>query len=241
MIAENQHINEQELFYDQLWEYKSLNSLDLRRYVKILDYFSDIKRKIKQPRILDLGCGTGKFTAIVGHFGPAVGLELSPNAVEKAQKLYPHVTYVQGNALEYQLEPSHYDVVISQEVIEHVWEQERYLEICIKALKPKGYLILTTPNKNVLNHMPNGSDWSNQPIENILTRKELKALVKKKFKILSYDSIIMNFGTIGVYKLINASIIIGVCNRFGFKRFREHILGKLGYGLHQCILAQKVE
>ncbi|NNE14191.1 MAG: methyltransferase domain-containing protein [Saprospiraceae bacterium] len=233
------NIDDQKGFYDTLWAHKKLNSLDLRRYVKILTYFIDIKRKLKQPKILDLGCGTGKFIAMLGEFGQAEGLELSTKAVETAQSLYPQVKYFQGNALTYKLNDKSYDVIISQEVIEHINEQDEYLKVCYNALKPGGYLILTTPNKNVLDHMKDGKNWSNQPIENTLSKVQLKRLIKKKFEILDYDSIIMNFGDQGVYKLINSRYAIGIANKLGLKTWREKRLGKLGYGLHQCILAVK--
>ena len=97
---------------------------------------------------------------------------------------------------------------------------------------------MTTPNKRTFNHMK-GGNWSNQPIEKILTPNEFRTLVSENFKIIKYDSIIHNFGKMGYYKFINHRIIIGVCNRLGFKEFRERINSKLGFGLHQCILAKK--
>ena len=176
---------------------------------------------------------------MLGEFGEAEGLELSEKAVADANKTYAHATYIQGNALEYKLKSEHYDIIVSQEVLEHVWEQEKYLRVCFNALKPGGYLILTTPNKSVLDHMTNGGNWSNQPIENVVTRKILTRLVSKQFKILDYDTIIMNFGKQGIYGIINSRYVIGVANKLGLKKFRERVLGKRGYGLHQCVFAQK--
>ena len=91
-----------------------------------MDFFTIVRRKIKEPIILDLGCGDGRLTSILGEFGYAEGLELSQKAVDNANKLYSHVNYFCGNALDYQLKQEFYDLVVSQEVIEHVWEQEAY-------------------------------------------------------------------------------------------------------------------
>ena len=88
--------------------------------------------------------------------------------------------------------------------------------------------------------MSNGHDWSNQPIEAVLSPKELKTLVSTKFNIISYDSIILNFGDTGYFKLLNHRFVIGGFNRLGLGRFRARILGELGFGLHQCILAKKM-
>lgn len=236
------NIEEQKYFYDKLWSHDDkLNSLKLRRSIKILDYFVKVKKEFHVPRVLDLGCGEGRLTAFIGEFAHTDGIELSQNAVDKANKLYPHVNYFQGNVLEYNFDEDKYDVLISQEVIEHIQEQEKYIDICHKVLKKGGYLILTTPNKRVLNYMVDGEKWSNQPIEKVLSPKKLKGLVSNKFKILDYDSIVLNFGDMGYFKIINSRYIIGIFNRLGLKKFRERILGKLGFGLHQCVLAKKDE
>ncbi|MEH1008503.1 class I SAM-dependent methyltransferase [Winogradskyella sp. ECml5-4] len=234
------NIKNQIEFYDKYWsERKVLNNLKLRRAVKILDYFVTVKREIKEPRIIELGSGDGRFTAFIGEFGNADAIELSKEAVSHANELYPHVNYMHGNALEYPLEYTAYDVVISQEVIEHIEEQDAYLEVCYNILKPGGYLILTTPNKKVFDHME-GGNWSRQPIEKVLTPSDLKGLVSKKFSVIDYDSIILNFGKLGYFKLINNRFLTGFFNKIGLKNTREKILGKLGYGLHQCVFAKKI-
>ena len=232
-------LNEQVDYYDDLWsKRKRMNSLQLMRAIKILDYFVVAKKKLKNPRTLDLGCGDGRFTAFLGEFADTDALELSKEAVEIANSKHPHVSYFQGNATAYKFKPSTYDVVISQEVIEHIEDQQNYIDVCHSVLKDDGYLIMTTPNKKVFDHMK-GGNWSDQPIENILTPSQFKALVKTKFDIISYDSIIFNFGKLGYFKFINHYLIIGASNKLRFKRLREYLLSKFGFGIHQCILARR--
>ncbi|MAM27958.1 MAG: hypothetical protein CMC13_02955 [Flavobacteriaceae bacterium] len=232
-------IDDQIKFYDERWGKKSyLNSLKLRRATKIMDYFTVVKRKLKLPRTIDLGCGDGRFIAFIGEFTPAEGIELSEEAVRLANEKYPNTKFFQGNVLEFPFEKEAYDLVISQEVIEHIEEQPKYVAVAANVLKKGGYLILTTPNKKVFDHME-GGNWSNQPIEKVLTPKELKKLVAQKFDIIRYESIIMNFGNLGYFKFINHRYVIGGCKRLGLEKFREWILSALGFGLHQCVLAKK--
>src|SRR5690606_10800480 len=118
------NIQKQQVFYDQLWSHnEKLNSLNLRRAVKILSYFVDLKKQFKNPKVIDLGCGEGRFAAFLGEFGYVDALELSTRAVESAKKLYYQANYIQGNALTYDFKGNSYDVVISQEVIEHIEDQ----------------------------------------------------------------------------------------------------------------------
>lgn len=235
-------IESQKSFYDEYWdENKLLNSLQLRRCVKILEYFTVVKRKRGQPLIIDLGSGDGRLSAFLGQFGTTDAIELSQFAVDKSNRLYPNVNYQQGDVLTFNFKNNKYDVIVSQEVIEHIENKEKYIDVCNNILKPDGYLILTTPNKTTLDHMTDGKTWSNQPIELPLSKAELTNLLKKNnFKIIKYESIVYNFGDKSYYKIINNRWFVGACNKIGLKKFRETLLSKFGFGLHHCIFAQKI-
>jgi len=235
------NIEDQKSFYDKYWSTtKFINSLQLRRCVKILDYFTVVKRQIRKPLILDLGSGDGRLTAFLGQFGKTDAVELSQQAVEKCNTLYPHVNFQHGDALTFDFEGKTYDVIVSQEVLEHIEDKDKYLGVCADILKPGGYLIMTTPNKKVLDYMTDGDTWSDQPIELPVSKSELKRLLaKQNFKILKYESIVMNFGNKGHYKLINNGYVVAIFKKIGLEGFRESILSKLGYGLHHCVFAKK--
>ena len=232
-------IKNQMQFYDELWSNRfRLNSLQLRRAVAILSYLSKIMLKKKELKVLDLGCGDGRFSGFLGEFVDLDAIELSKKAVETARTNHPHVNFIHGSALDYSFKPESYDVVISQEVIEHIEDQQKYINICNEVLKPNGYLILTTPNKRVFDNMHIGN-WSNQPIEKLLTPKTLRNVVSTHFNIQLYDSIIFNFGDKDYFKIVNHRYVIGVCNKLKINGIRNYILSKFGLGLHQCILAKK--
>jgi SAM-dependent methyltransferase len=216
-----------------------MNTLRLSRAIKILEYFYYVKRLNKNPKTIDLGAGDGRFVAFLGEFCDADALELSTEAVHIAKEQYKHVNFFHGNALTYDFEKDTYDLVISQEVIEHIDNQQAYLDVCYKILKPGGYLIMTTPNKKVFDHLK-GGNWSDQPIENILTPKSFKTLIKRRFSILKYDSIILNFGKEGYFAFVNHRVFVGGFKALRLSRFREFLLSKLGFGLHQCVLAKKI-
>lgn len=227
-------------YYDDLWTKRlRMNYLQLRRSIKIFQYVSRIMHGNKRIKVLDLGCGDGRFTAFLGEFVTTDAIELSEEAVKIAQQKHPYVNFFQGSALEYPFDKGAYDVVISQEVVEHIEDQAAYLKVCYEVLKPGGYLIMTTPNKKVFDHMA-GGNWSQQPVEKILTPKQFRQLVSHNFRILAYDSIILDFGTLGYFKFINHRWVIGGFNVLGLKWLRTFVWSKLGFGMHQCILAKKL-
>ena len=87
-------IRDQEAFYDDRWRsFAFAGSLNLEKCAAILKALSDTG--IHTPRVVELGCGAGWLTAILGAFGPAEGVELSPLAVEQASKRYGHVRFRQ--------------------------------------------------------------------------------------------------------------------------------------------------
>src|SRR5690606_27001926 len=131
-------VHHQEQFYNNRWQdFDFANRLKLARCINILNGLLGTKKVA--PRIIDLGCGAGWLTSILGQFGPTVGVELSRRAVEEAARKFPHVTFIQADIFTWDYPKEEFDIVVSQEVIEHVDEQERYLAIAHDLLQPDGY------------------------------------------------------------------------------------------------------
>lgn len=236
----NQNIQNQIDFYNHHWrEFQHANAYKLTRSVAILD--AVCLTKLKEPSILDLGCGAGWLSAILGMFGPTVGVDLSDDAIRSAQIRFPHVKYIQANILEWQVPKEAFDIVVSQEVIEHVEDQAGYLQIAKEALRPNGYLILTTPNKNTMLAMPNEQreNWSSQPIENWLTIKEIRSLVTKGFSILRDYTVIPGLGHKGIYRLFNSTRLENFMEQIRAEKVFNCLRLGLGLGLHIVVLARK--
>ncbi|MFW5879443.1 MAG: class I SAM-dependent methyltransferase [bacterium] len=191
---------------------------------------------------MDLGSGTGWLTAILNEIGPSTGVELSENTITASKKKYPSVEFIAGNFFEVDIQEKQYDIVISQEVIEHVDDQNAYLEIAFNSLKKGGYLILTTPNAHNFNHWTNKAldDWNLQPVENWMTINELKNLLLNKFRILKTKTVIAKFGSKGlIYKLLSSSKVNRVLESLRIKNFKDDSALSIGLGLHIVVLAQK--
>lgn len=232
-------ISEQASYYDERWgEYEYANRLRLARCNYILDRLQDTG--LKSPQILDLGCGPGWLTNVLATFGPTTGVELSPKAVEIARDRYPTARFEAADFFEWS-PTSPFDVVVSQEVLEHVWEQARYLNVCADALRPGGYLIITTPNADAFRALPREQceKWGLQPIENHITATELRNLLRARFDVLDLRTIICGFGTRGSYRYFNWYPLRQALRKLGLGRAWDHLRGELGYGLHLAAFARK--
>ena len=227
-------------FYDELFDdFSYANLLQLDRAISILDAlrFADLAT----PRILDFGCGPGWLSNILGTFGPTLGVDLSRGAISSAKERYPGVEYKAVDIFNWNYPAGTFDVVVSQEVLEHVEDQARYIDIAHELLRPGGYLILTTPNAKSMMAMPEKerTAWSNQPLENWVTTRELGALLRRRFTGVRMTTIIFGMGSKGSYRLFNSAKLESMLRRIGLLKFHNWLRAKLGYGLHIVAVAHK--
>lgn len=235
----NPSLDEQVAFYNSYWkDLKPFGDYKLQRVIEILKILRKLSKIKKNPKILDFGCGDGRSVPVWSLVGPADGFDLSETAMKEASLRYPYLNFKYGDACNSTYDSDKYDIVISQEVIEHIIDQDKYLEECNKLLLSNGFLILTTPNKFYFDRL-NGGNYSRQPIENLLYPTELKKLVSKKFKIKSCHSLIQAKGDFGIYKFISNRYVQFLVKRLGLSNWFYALISKKLLNLHLVVVAQK--
>lgn len=94
--------------------------------------------------VLDVGCGDGLLSKPISKMGNNVTSIDLPTITRVAHKL--HVSsVVSGDAEKLAFAEGSFDVVLASEVVEHLWNPESFLQEAYRVLKPKGYLIVETP------------------------------------------------------------------------------------------------
>ncbi len=195
---------DQERFWETWQEAKSITEWSQVRADALLKIVRGLE--LKNPEILDLGCGNGWFTERLASFGTATGTDLSLKAMEEAKSLFPRATFIGGDLFQVPLPSAHYDIVVSQQVIAHVVDQPGYVKRAASLLKSRGYLILSTPNKFVMDRLDD-LGWDATPAEHLerwLDRKALLNLLLPRFEILQFTSI-LPMGRRGILRLVNSA------------------------------------
>lgn len=100
----------------------------------------------KGKKVLDVGCGTGNFALKAAKKGANVlGIDFAEEAINIAKKTRKHknLQFKKLNAAEI---TEKYDIIVSIGTLEHMDEPFSTLKILKKHLKPRGKIIVTTPN-----------------------------------------------------------------------------------------------
>jgi 2-polyprenyl-3-methyl-5-hydroxy-6-metoxy-1,4-benzoquinol methylase len=141
-------------------------------------------------RVLDVGCGNG-FSAgqFLARGCDVVGIDLSESGIALARKAYPAGRFEVMPADAHILDNLHcepFDLLISTEVVEHLYAPRSYASGCFEALRPRGRFICSTPyhgfTKNLVLAMLNKWDdhasplWDGGHIK-LWSRKTLSSLL----------------------------------------------------------------
>ena len=113
---------------------------------------------VRWERWLDVGCATGQFLLCAsGRVGSVQGVELSPAAASRAAGRGLDVSV--GDFLGVPVPSNRFDVVSMWDYIEHVPDPMANLRRAMEALKPGGYLALSTGNVDSLLAGITGRYW----------------------------------------------------------------------------------
>lgn len=133
-------------------------------------------------RVLDIACGEGYGSALLARQAARVtGVDVSLEAVEHARLAYASVRNVdfrQGSCTRIPLPDESVDLVVSFETLEHIEEQDAFLDEIGRVLAPDGVLLMSCPNKA---EYTDKRGFRNEFHVKELYREQLETLVRSRF------------------------------------------------------------
>lgn len=121
-----------------------------RRIKLTVDLLHKAVYSIQSPKILDLGCGQGHITQAMWltlKNSDFTGLDYSVRAIEYANDHFPDIDFSVGNAYDAPYSRNYFDVVVCNNLWEHVPDPVNLLGKIKAILKPGGSIIMSTPSR----------------------------------------------------------------------------------------------
>lgn len=103
--------------------------------------------------ILDAGCGNGELCGLLAKSGfDVMGVDADRKGIEIASKRFPSTRF--EISLFTDMPPrTGFDLVVSTEVVEHLYSPHELIHFAFKALKPGGVFAITTPYHGYLKNL----------------------------------------------------------------------------------------
>lgn len=131
--------------YD-LWYKTSFGSMHDR--VQKKDVTKLLARAERGERLLDVGCGTGHWSAFFAEMGYKVtGIDIEPKMIEKARIAAPGCSFQVADVLALPFKDGSFDVVAAMATLEFLPEPSEAISEIVRCARPGGRLLIGTLNR----------------------------------------------------------------------------------------------
>jgi ubiquinone/menaquinone biosynthesis C-methylase UbiE len=103
---------------------------------------------IPLKEVLEIGGGQGGLTALLYPQAQITNIDLDPKYANAPCNQQEKVRFICGDATNLPFDNESFDVVTMFDVIEHVPDHQKAISEALRVLKPKGFLLISTPNEN---------------------------------------------------------------------------------------------
>ncbi len=192
-------------------EYAAYTPISLKREKKLTNLgknYGYIKRKrfIKEfkvmGKLLDIGCGTGKFLREMSRdeTWDIVGIEPNQFAFDTAKNI-PNINIYQGRFREISFQKESFDVITLWNVLEHLEQPIEDLRYAYDILKNNGLIVFTIPNYSSIERVIFNRYWSGWDLPRhlyIFPRRLIKKILADiGFQILAERCIASSYHSLG--------------------------------------------
>ncbi len=166
-MTSNRKINKPEL-----WAKSDSLSKDRGEFVKTL-----VEKFIKCENlsVLDIGCGAGGTSAVFATSNFIVSIDRTRHELIESKMNVKH-RFVMSDALNLPFKQASFDLIILQDVIEHLEISSEFIPGLSRLLKKSGKIFLSTPNKLSVFNLMSDPHWG-MPFVSVMSRNFLRKYI----------------------------------------------------------------
>ncbi len=114
-----------------------------RKIVELLEKYG-----VAGKKCLDIGPGTGRWIQFLNQMGAGhiTGIDISNQAIEKCRPYCDTIKKVDIAKEPFPFKSKTFDIIISFEVLEHLYDPLNYLKEVSRAINNDGLIVMSTPN-----------------------------------------------------------------------------------------------
>lgn len=122
-----------------------------------------LRRSVRGRRVLEAGCGEGYGAYLLAAAGAdVVPVDYDTHTTDHVRATYPGMPVVQGNLVSLPFADASFDLVVSLQTVEHLWDQPGFVRECVRVLRAGGRLVLSTPNRHTF---PSGNIFHTRELD----------------------------------------------------------------------------
>ena len=209
-------------------------AVDRGKFVKSI---IDIYLTCENLTMLDLGSGEGGTSVVFAEQNRVFSYDLNLIRIER-QKKYSALYYkINGDALKLSLRDNSFDVIILQDVIEHLYDPKSLINEVIRILKPGGMVYMSTPNKYSIFNFLADPHWG-LPVVSILKREKIRNYFLKYFRKREFNrkDIPELLSLNDTYKYLGKNFEINLETRHSIERLLNGDKGLVWSNFHLTII-----
>lgn len=232
-------------YYRRSFKNKARRYLYKNLYHSRLRYMINLLFNLRNPIILDAGCGLGSESIFFSFLGAkVVGVDLEEKMIKAAEKrklfykdlIKGEVEFVLGDVFEV-IKKQKFDIVWMNEAISHIYPDEWFLKLAHKQLNPGGRVIISEGNGDnpcvrARQVIQTGHwSWTTHFVQDPRTGKKVAYTGERLFSLKQITSILEKTGySIGHVELTYFTV-------FFLKRYR--VINEIMRGLEQWLDKRK--
>jgi 2-polyprenyl-3-methyl-5-hydroxy-6-metoxy-1,4-benzoquinol methylase len=138
-------------YVDQL---SDTHYIKLKKIVKVTDFIESFSKALgNNARILEVGCGEGRYTRVLGYTGNNVtAIDINEAQVKATRQRiedlgFKKVQVQYADAFEYlKNNRGKFDIILALDVMEHMRNPQEFCNLAYGSIPDKGFLVIIVPN-----------------------------------------------------------------------------------------------